>query len=232
MYGNEPISELGYSAVQSLYGGAPDPTYGALMTVLSFPNNEGFLARSKMHIDRAKHWPKISTSSSEVSPVPTVWFAQLSRESFWQEEVGRLGMAALRIPRYFVTTKTRRKNCFPRTYSTRMVPLSSFTEHAEARARVLPVLQHLITRNETWPSLRREWYTSSVKAWEQSIYSLTDVRRRVNEFKEAVMNRNERDANDIVIWILNFCKENRKVHEGTGFKVLSLIEALCRYMAV
>lgn len=197
-YGDEPIAECGNSLITSIFG--PDLWVD---TPSDFPSNP---AMAPPDTGSAALWPFWYTyrwrgyqiparkdapghphhffDANECFPVAGDWHHWLQSQQFWDEELAKYGLAALRTPEVLrsrsLYARLPAANSFCTVAEWSKAALMKLPE--ELRPRFDSLWSDLCARRLQWSILRRPWHDASWHRWAMSPYSAY-MRREQLEYK-------------------------------------------------
>ena len=184
---DEWVSELGLSMERRLFGGnirllplnkgSGEFTETNLqgrrpfaLTLLEFPGDHDFRVVAT-YIDRDQHWVDPMISTQYLSP--TLYAVHLQSDDYWENVVGRFGIGALKMPRYFKADKfftTVMNRTFSATETTDLHEVFN-NWNAEEVDKLRPSMESLYqsavddftARKQRYNALR-PWYDAECKA--------------------------------------------------------------------
>ncbi|ESA41797.1 hypothetical protein GE21DRAFT_9642 [Neurospora crassa] len=216
-YKNEVSAELGWSQEQSLLGAVR--TIGPLNV---FVPDSDFLSRAGPAFTIAQSWlddPTVRQKgkelqeldgslrgalhrvTSQMSPLPTYWCSRFQSQSFWDSHVAIYGQSALKAEPVVLTKQSITMGSHVRIYHARGHVQPSLLRHQPIvpnqmqrfRLEEEQTFQYMEFRKKLWKSLR-PWYKQSYRIWQKTPYSFLRLRRLVDHFRQAVLQRNRVDA--------------------------------------
>ncbi|KAJ4407491.1 hypothetical protein N0V85_004362 [Neurospora sp. IMI 360204] len=222
LYRNENSAELGWSQEQSLLDAVR--TVGPINV---FMPDSDFLSRAGPAFTFAGSWlddPSQRAKGKELrelsdgsyrgvldkvitqqDPLPTYWCSRFQSQSFWDSHVAVYGLGALKAEPLVRSNERYYNTAHLRVYHARRHVQPSLLRHQPIvpnqmqrfRLEGEQTFQYMEFRRKLWKSLR-PWYKQSYRIWQKTPYSFMRLRRMIDEFRQAVLQRNRKDAEAIV----------------------------------
>ncbi|EGZ69843.1 hypothetical protein NEUTE2DRAFT_160160 [Neurospora tetrasperma FGSC 2509] len=141
---------------------------------------------------------------SRAGPAFTIaqsWLDDPTSQSFWDSHVAVYGKSALKAEPVVRTKQRISRGNHVRMYHARGHVQPSLLRHQPIvpnqmqrfRLEEEQTFQYMEFRKKLWKSLR-PWYKQSYRIWQKTPYSFLRLRRLIDQFRQAVLQRNRADA--------------------------------------